>query len=97
LLSLPTRNHRLCKRHANAASHAEVPHLPIGEQRTLHTCGVRTNDQVACWGRNLFGEARPPAGTFRSVTVGVSYTCGVRTDARLTCWGRNNHGQIPFP
>jgi hypothetical protein len=25
-----------------------------------HTCGVRTNGTVACWGRNDYGQASPP-------------------------------------
>ena len=27
-----------------------------------HTCGVRTDGSVACWGWNEFGSAMPPEG-----------------------------------
>ena len=35
-----------------------------------HTCGVRANGSVACWGQNEFGQARPPGGEFRRVSAG---------------------------
>ena len=34
----------------------------------LHTCGVRTNGTLACWGNNAIGQATPPAGTFTAVS-----------------------------
>jgi Regulator of chromosome condensation (RCC1) repeat len=30
----------------------------------LHTCGVQTNDTLACWGDNSSGQATLPVGTF---------------------------------
>ena len=36
-------------------------HLHRGKRRRRHSCGVRTNGTVACWGRNAFGQANPPA------------------------------------
>ena len=58
-----------------------------------HTCGVRTNDQVACWGHNDFGQASPPTGTFRSVSAGGYHTCAMRTNEQVACWGRNDDFQ----
>ncbi len=52
-----------------------------------HTCGVRTDGSVACWGQDLFGEATPPSGEFSSVSAGGFHTCGVRTDGAVACWG----------
>jgi Ca2+-binding RTX toxin-like protein len=34
-----------------------------------HTCGIRTDGTLACWGRNLEGQASPPAGTFTAVSA----------------------------
>jgi hypothetical protein len=47
---------------------------------------VRLDGQVACWGRNTFGQASPPAGGFRLVSAGWDYACGVRTDERVACF-----------
>ena len=51
-----------------------------------HTCGVRTDGAVACWGENDYGQATPPQGEFASVSAGYSLTCGVRTDGVIQCW-----------
>ena len=52
-----------------------------------HTCGVRSNGSVACWGWNESGQATPPAGSFVSVSAGGGHTCGVRSDGSVACWG----------
>ena len=59
---------------------------------SYHTCGMRSDGSVACWGRNKSGEAAPPAGSFVSVSAGWGYTCGVRSDGSVACWGRFARG-----
>ena len=39
-----------------------------------HTCGVRTDGSLACWGRNNEGQASPPRGKFASVGAGKWHT-----------------------
>ena len=29
-----------------------------------HTCGLKTDGTLACWGDNVYGQSTPPAGTF---------------------------------
>ena len=58
-----------------------------------HTCGLRTDGPVTCWGRNDFGQASPPDRTFASVSSGGFHTCGVTTDDSILCWGRDDDGQ----
>ena len=53
----------------------------------LHTCGVKSDGTVACWGRNSYGESTPPSGRFESVSAGEYDTCGVKSDHSVTCWG----------
>ena len=57
-----------------------------------HTCRVRTDGTLACWGNNDRGQAAPPDGTFTIVSAGHEHTCGVRTDGTLACWGQNEYG-----
>ncbi|MXY21518.1 MAG: hypothetical protein F4Y49_09325, partial [Dehalococcoidia bacterium] len=57
-----------------------------------HTCGVRSDGLVECWGSNhsllgFGGQATPPSGSFASVSAGGEHTCGVRTDGSVECWG----------
>ena len=62
-----------------------------------HTCGLKTDATITCWGRNDFGKADAPSGTFNAVTAGADHTCGLKTDATITCWGRNDFGKADAP
>jgi len=62
-----------------------------------HSCGVQTDQTVACWGYNGDGEATPPSGTFFQVSVGWEHTCSIRTDNTVECWGKNDYDQATPP
>ena len=62
-----------------------------------HTCMVRTDGSIACWGFDDRGQASPPAGSFSSVSAGGDHTCGVRTDGSIACWGFDDSGQASPP
>ena len=53
----------------------------------FHSCGIRADDTVECWGGNFFSQAAPPAGSFEAVSAGASYSCAIRTDGTIACWG----------
>ena len=73
-----------------------------------HTCAVRTNGRLFCWGLDDHGQVgdggtyshrsvpvRIGAGTnWRSVAAGWSHTCGLRAPGRLFCWGADDAGQV---
>ena len=51
-----------------------------------HTCGLRTDGSVACWGFNGWLEATPPEYALTQVSVAGSPSfCGLNTDNTLTC------------
>ena len=62
-----------------------------------HSCGLRTDATITCWGNNYYGQADAPSGTYSAVTAGKDYSCGLRTDATITCWGDNDFGQADAP
>ena len=68
-----------------------------------HTCGVRDDASVECWGSNedwlgfYNNQARPADGSFASVSAGGLHTCGVRTDGSVACWGDDDFGQATPP
>ncbi len=62
-----------------------------------HTCGLRTDGSVECWGSNDDGRSSPPSGAFASVSAGYHHTCGLRADGSVECWGRNGDGQSSSP
>ena len=70
---------------------------------SYHTCGVKTDGAVACWGRDSGGESTPPDGSFISVSVSgpvpgnQHHSCGVKTDGSVECWGWDAFGQSTPP
>jgi len=59
-----------------------------------HTCGIRTDGTLVCWGDPASGPVSPPAGTFTQVSTGFSHACAVKTDETLACWGDDSTGQV---
>lgn len=62
-----------------------------------HACRVRQDNSADCWGRDDFGQATPPAGSFSKIVGGSSHSCGLMTDGTVTCWGNNDFGQTSVP
>ena len=71
--------------------------IPSVSAGSGHTCGVKTDWSVACWGNNGDGQSTAPTGTFAQVSAGGYHTCGVKTDGSVACWGWNNYGQATAP
>ena len=69
-----------------------------------HTCGVRSDGQVYCWGLNIFGEtgtdpelevsfSRIEGLEFpRAIGLGFLHTCAIDGVGRPVCWGANGGG-----
>ena len=77
------------------------------ESNWYHTCVVRSDTGVSCWGQNNSGELGDgtTADAFAPVRVvgltgvsrvgvGVNHSCALRTDGTVWCWGSNIYGQI---
>ncbi|MCY3805782.1 MAG: RCC1 domain-containing protein [bacterium] len=54
-----------------------------------HSCGLRTNGTIECWGGGTSdgGPADAPGGRFTAVTAGSFHSCGLLSDGTITCWG----------
>jgi alpha-tubulin suppressor-like RCC1 family protein len=73
----------------------------------FHTCAIRAQGQLYCWGGNLRGQVgngqlgtdvqEPtqigPGVTWQNVFCGRSHTCALDTELKLYCWGDNAAGQ----
>ena len=55
---------------------------------THHSCAIRTNGRLLCWGADWAGQLQNiPEGTFVAVSAGSFHTCAIRTDGTRECWG----------
>ncbi len=74
-----------------------------------HTCSVRQDKTLWCWGRNASGQLGDGTTTTRPDPIQVmspaplgwvdvfasgDYTCGLRDGGALYCWGTNTQGQL---
>ncbi|CAN7211421.1 hypothetical protein LJR066_000609 [Acidovorax sp. LjRoot66] len=71
-----------------------------------HTCLVRVNGVVACWGKNDFGQAGSQQSvgsnlteisgleSATSVAAGKGFTCALLTNNKISCWGSNANGEL---
>lgn len=83
----------------------QYQHVAAGQQ---HTCAVRVDGRLFCWGFDLDGRlglgaersdvAEPsPVGAasdYLEVYANWFHTCALRGQGRLECWGRNAEGQL---
>jgi alpha-tubulin suppressor-like RCC1 family protein len=74
-----------------------------------HTCGVRRNGKLYCWGTEANGQIGDGGTTdyaiatprrigtgedWATVTAGLAHTCGIRTSGKLYCWGNDGNGEV---
>ena len=52
-----------------------------------HSCALKTDGSVDCWGDNAFGRAEDQAGPFVEVVTGGYHSCGLKADGSVDCWG----------
>lgn len=62
-----------------------------------HSCAIRIDATLACWGDNSDGQADAPSGSYTAISVGRRHSCAIHTDATLACWGNNDYGQTDAP
>lgn len=79
-------------------AHGQAPALVSGpfievSAGLAHTCALRADGSVACWGYNPDGRTNAPAGTFTQVSAGDEHSCATRSDGVAVCWGGNLHGE----
>ena len=89
------------------AGGCSITSLSVGSN-AAHTCAVKADGTVWCWGSNTDGQlgigadggvaARPTRldGIADAVEVaaGTAFTCARTRDGSVYCWGRNDVGQL---
>ncbi len=62
---------------------------------SAHTCAIRAEGTIACWGDDSAGQLDEiPSGEFRAISAGGAHSCAIRTSGELACWGDDSAGQL---
>jgi hypothetical protein len=74
-----------------------------------HTCALKANGDVACWGNNSSGQVggaptqfpyfatAEHQGPFTQLSAAPGHTCALRSDRSIACWGYDSYGQATPP
>ena len=54
----------------------------------FHTCALRADGTIACWGSNDEAQVEAPAGVYVAVSAGGFHSCALGADNAIICWGR---------
>jgi alpha-tubulin suppressor-like RCC1 family protein len=57
----------------------------------FHTCVLRDNGSVGCWGTEV-SQVAPPDGRFSQVSSGRYHACALGADGAIRCWGECTMG-----
>ena len=58
-----------------------------------HTCAIKHNGELYCWGRNNYGQTDVVEGRYLDVSTNYWHTCAVTDEGNITCWGDNEFEQ----
>lgn len=72
-----------------------------------HTCAVKTNGSLTCWGENFYGQLGNGSTTstslptsfatsvgVTSISAGYGHTCAMSSTAGALCWGEGSYGKL---
>ncbi len=62
-----------------------------------HSCRLRGDGLINCWGYNAVGIATPPEGSFAQISAGASHSCAIRPNRSVVCWGTDYFGKSSPP
>jgi len=89
----------------SGATLTRIKALALGQS---HSCALKKNGSVWCWGANGDGQLGDGStderhgavrvtslgNNVKAIGAGYDHTCAVMTDGTVRCWGRNLSGQL---
>ena len=64
---------------------------------STHTCGLRPNGAVLCWGGNDHRQASPPPNIrLASLSTSYNHNCGLQDNGIAVCWGAAGLGDQTY-
>lgn len=67
----------------------------IDASANMHTCALKNDGTVKCWGSNALGQLGDGSITqVDQIAVNDYFTCALIINGTVKCWGNNNSGQL---
>lgn len=81
------------------SSRANAPNRPLVSLAAgaFHSCGLRPDKRIVCWGSNVSGQRQAPRGEFEAIAAGKNHSCALGVGGDVRCWGDNEKGQTRRP
>lgn len=67
-----------------AATPATLSAIAAGED---HSCGLRTDNSIACWSYDVYWRNEAPTGQFTALVIPPMHACALQAGGTVTCWG----------
>lgn len=82
-----------------SATHTGEEEFILLSASGTHTCGLRRDGSVLCWGLLYLYDSNMPDPDERLValSVGLAHGCGLREDGSAMCWGDDRDGSASPP
>lgn len=62
-----------------------------------HSCVLRDDGTIGCWGFDELHQAEAPEGVFTALGVGTNHACALDAQGHVTCWGDATEGRTAAP
>lgn len=62
-----------------------------------HTCALRSDGRITCFGRFNDEQTSAPTGVYVQITAGGDHNCALDGAGGVTCWGLDTDGQTNVP
>ena len=58
-------------------------------------CAIILDGSIDCWGQGIYGIPVEPAGSFQSISAGVSESCALAQNGTILCWDASELNLAP--
>ncbi len=73
-----------------------VTYTHIASSYDNYSCAIRSDQTIACWGKNDQGQTEAPEGKYTQIALGPLNACALAIDDTIDCWGSwSRLDQIP--
>lgn len=72
------------------------PKFKVISMDSDHSCGIRTDETLDCWGSNYIYKSHPPEGHFKAVSVDGGSSCAITVQGEAWCWGSSPSHLVEF-